>query len=506
MEIEINFSSLLLNFQEFSSQDPITIAIQLFLRGGWVIFLLMLIYGMYHVWLEGRQGAYVAKWKHTLLAIDIPKNNEQSTQAVENIFVALAGAQSSGNLIDQYWHGKVQESFSFELVSLDGYVQFLVRTPSHFRDLVEAAIYSQYPEAEITEVEDYTEEFFDHNSGKAKIKFPNDQYNLWGTEFILVKDYPYPIRTYPEFENSFSQSFADPLANLLEVLSRFGPGEQLWLQLVVTPQKPGWGEKAKKVVKEMKGENYNPPETMLDKVAKPVNWLGDAVNATISSLVGGVGDGTIKKEDDQWKMFKLTPGERQVFERIQRKLAKHSFRVKFRMIYLADKQLFNKAKGVAAIIGSVQQFNTSDANGFKPGTRTKTAADYFRVGSRVAAKQNKILKYFSRRSNYYGESVGNMFLSSEELATLWHFPLMTMNPPSIEKISSRKVVPPTRLPYEQLGLMAKPAAEPTLAEVEQPTSVPLSVIVDQEPAAEVAVRSEKAVRSKPAPPSNLPTI
>ncbi|HNP75273.1 MAG TPA: hypothetical protein PKL09_02795 [bacterium] len=505
MEIEINFSSLFLSFQEFASQDPITIAIQLFLNGGWVIFLLLLIYGFYQVWLNSRQGAYAAKWKHILLAIDIPKNNEQSTQAVENIFVALAGAQSSGNLIDRYWHGKIQESFSFELVGLEGYVQFLVRTPSHFRDLVEAAIYSQYPEAEITEVEDYTADYYDHERNKAKIEFPHDKYNLWGTEFVLVKDYPYPFRTYSEFENTFSQSFADPMANLLEVLGRFGPGEQLWLQLVVTPQKPGWGEKAKKIVKEMKGESYSPPETIMDKAVKPVNWLGTTVNTVVSSLIGGEGAGSAKKDDDQWKMFKLSPGERQVFERVQRKLSKHSFRVKFRVVYLADKEVFNKPKGVAAVIGSIQQFNSADANGFKPGDKTKTAADYFRVKARVAARQNKIFKYFCQRSNYYGESVSNMFLSSEELATLWHFPLMTVKPPAIEKISSRKVVPPSRLPYEQSGLIPKAVSVPAEAE----STIPIETARrgdSQPPPKKASDDLQRPIQSKPAPPANLPTV
>ncbi len=503
MEIEINFSSLFLGFQRFASQDPITIAIQLFLNGGWVVFLLILVYGMYQVWLDGRQGMYAGKWKHVLLAIDVPKNNEQSTQAVENIFTALAGTQSSGNLIEQFWEGKTQESFSFELVSLEGYVQFLVRTPSHFRDLVEAAIYSQYPEAEITEVEDYTKDY-------AKLKFPNEKYNLWGTEFVLVKDYPYPIRTYPEFEHTFSQSFVDPMANLLEVLGRFGPGEQVWLQLVVTPQKPGWGEKAKKIVKEMKGEGYTPPETAMDKVAKPVNWVGDTVNSVISSAAGGIGGEKSKKEDDQWKMFKLTPGERLVFERVQRKLAKHSFRVKFRMVYLGERGVFSKPKGVASVVGSIQQFNSSDANGFKPGSRTKTGADYFRVKKRVAQKQNKILRQFVKRSNYYGEDVGNMFLNSEELATIWHFPVITVKATAVEKIGSRKAAAPSRLPYDAgPGLTpVAPASSPVsiVSEEDSIVSPPPAVSQDSEAPRPIDTKPDSTSISRPAPPSNLPTI
>ncbi|MEK7072318.1 MAG: hypothetical protein AAB969_02000, partial [Patescibacteria group bacterium] len=349
IEIEIDFLSIWNTILDFGSQDPVTIAIQMFLSGGWVIFLLLFIYGLYTVWLDNRQGKFAAKWKHVLLAIDIPKNNIQTPKAVESVFIALAGAQTSGNLIDIHWRGKVQESFSFEIVSLESFVQFLVRTPKHFRDLIEASIYAQYPEAEITEVSDYAETYKD-------VKFPNEKYNLWGTEFILVKDYPYPIRTYLDFEHKLSGELLDPMAGLLEMLTRVGPGEQIWLQLVVTPQKPGWGEKSKKILKEMKGEPYTPPETFADKVIKPVGYLGDLVAAVTSEMFGPSEPGS-KKEEDQWRMFRISPGERLVFENIQKKLSQHSFQVKFRFVYLAEKEVFNKGRGVASVVAGIQQFN-----------------------------------------------------------------------------------------------------------------------------------------------------
>lgn len=495
MGIELNFDlvALWLAFQQFSSQNIFAISWQLFFYGGWVIFLAVFDYGLYLIWLDARQGQYMGKWKHQLLAIDIPKDNEQTPKAVENIFTALAGIYSAGNLIDRYWHGKMTESFSFEIVSLEGYIQFLIRTPAHFRDLVEAAVYSQYPEAEITEVEDYTQDY-------ANLKFPNDKYNLWGAELVLVKDYPYSIKTYQDFEHQLSGSFIDPMANTLEVLSRFGPGEQLWLQLVVTPQPPGWGEKAKKVVKGLMGQPYAAPENFSDKMTKPVNWLGDQAIFLANQVFGGEVAAPTKKEEDQWKMFKLSPGERLVFENIQRKLSKIAFRTKFRVVYLAEKSVFSKPKGVAAVIGSIQQFNVADSNGFKPGPRSKTAADYFNVDKRVAKRQNRILKLFAKRNNFYGDTVDNMFLSNEELATLWHFPALTVKAPTIEKIGSKKGVPPSRLPYESLIRPSQPVGA-----VPAPTAPEASPEISA-PAASATPLSDEKPRSKPTPPANLPTV
>lgn len=480
IEIEIDFLSVWNSILDFGSQHPAIIAMQLFLGGGWVVFLLIFIYGLYTIVLSYRQGQYVGKWKHVLLAIDIPKNNIQTPKAVESIFIALAGTQSAGNLVDIYWSGKMQESFSFEVVSLEGYIQFIVRTPAHFRDLIEAAIYAQYPEAEITEIEDYTWPYKD-------LRFPNDKYNLWGTEFILAKDYPYPIRTYEDFEHKLSGELVDPMAGLLEMLSRLGQGEQIWLQLVVTPQKPGWGEKAKKIVKEMKGEPYVSPATLADKLTKPIGFLGDLAAAVTSEILGP-SEPTKKKEEDQWRMFRLSPGERMVFENIQKKLAQHSFRVKFRFIYLAEKPNFNKGRGVASVIAGIQQFNVADANGFKPGGRTKTSADYFRVNKRIAQRQRRILRNYVKRNNYYGEEIGNMFLASQELASLWHFPVMSVKAPTLEKIGSKRAVPPSRLPYETSKMIiAKKATEEMRAISPSPSSLPQT-------------------HQKPQPPANLPTV
>ncbi len=77
------------------------------------------------------------------------------------------------------------------------------------RDLVESAIYAQYPEAMITEVDDYVSGIPDD--------YPNETHDVWGTEWTLVTNQYYPIRTYKDFEDSSAEDiFKDPMAALLE--------------------------------------------------------------------------------------------------------------------------------------------------------------------------------------------------------------------------------------------------------------------------------------------------
>ncbi|MFA6919263.1 MAG: hypothetical protein WC244_04140 [Patescibacteria group bacterium] len=493
-DINIDLTSVYLGILNFASQDPLAMTWQLFSRGGWVIILIVMVVEMYKVWLDARQGQFKSKWKYSYLAIDVPRNNELTPKAVENIFSTIAGAQSNANIIDKYWHGKTQESFSFELVSLEGYTQFIIRTPSHFRDLVEAALYAQYPDAEITEVDDYTKDY-------ANLRFPNENYNLWGTELIFTKDYPYPIKTYPEFEHTLSQSFIDPMASILEIMSRLSEGEQLWLQIVVTPLKPpGWGETAKKVVNELMGKKYEAPKTFSDTLEKPFDFFSGISKEFQNQILGPSTVEEKKKEDPAVKMQSLSPGERSVLERVQTKLGKPAFGFKFRVIYLGKKEVFNKGKGVTGIMGSLQQFSTTDANGFKGGPRTKTGADYFRVGKRVAVKQNKILRYYCSRTNYHGEDNKNLLINSEELASIWHFPIITVKATQVEMIQAKKAAPPTHLPYHRKISPELPTHEPVRRESQVPTAPSLGTIPQAPTSPEVIVKKQSA------PPSNLPTL
>jgi hypothetical protein len=155
---------------------------------------------------------------------------------------------------------------------------------------------------------------------------------------------------------------------------------------------------------------------------------------------------------------------------------------------LGEKESFSKGRGVAAVIGAVQQFNIADSNGFKPGPRTKTSADYFRVNKRIAQRQNKIIRNYVNRSNYYGDDIDNMFFSSEELASLWHFPVMSVGAPTVEKIGAKRAVPPSRLPYGERMAAPKPASEPRARE------------------REVSLPTGEQTSSEPRPPTNLPTV
>ncbi|MBU1131094.1 hypothetical protein KJ840_03110 [Patescibacteria group bacterium] len=435
MEITININRL----NEILSYRPDQLLWFLFIRGGWIAVVIFTVIVFFIIRLQRLQGKYLKSIKHNLLAIDIPKDNEQSLLAVEQIFAQLHGIKSSPNLWEKYWLGETQLSVSLEIVSIEGYIQFLIRTPDKFRNLTEAAIYAQYPEAEITEVEDYIDLI------PKDVHDLKSDFDLWGTEFILAKDSAYPLKTYKYFEHGLDQIFVDPMASILEVMSKLGKGEQLGLQIIIAPVGDNWKNHGHQVVNKLIGAKAEVKEHLGDKVVKAsISWL-EKFSEAIFQMWSDIKSEDERRDSHPNLVQYLTGGEKNVVEGIQNKLSKLCFASTFRLYYLANHQAFQKGLGKNAILGAINQFNTSDMNAFEKHKRLSTEADYFWVKKRISWRQKKLIKYYKDRSR--GGST-EFYLSTEELATLYHFPTITVKAPLLKRTEWRKAEPPAILPTE----------------------------------------------------------
>lgn len=432
-----------------ASSNPLLLMWVVLQSGGWIFvavfggagFLIALFNGL----LTSRQFKYLSGIKFVMLALDVPKGNEQTPKAVESVFAHLHGIQRGGNLVDKYWKGYLQVPLSVEIIGIEGQSQFLIRAPADSRDLVEAAIYAQYPDAAITEVRDYTEDI--------PQTFEEAGYDLWGTELVLYNKQVYPIRTHPFFEHTLTQQFLDPLGSLLEIIGRLGPSEQVWMQMVMIPTDDSWKKEALEEVKKLIGEKPKTKPVLggaLDIPSKVGIGLYDSL---ISSVLPPSEWASAKKEEkkEKYKFGDLTSGEKNTIESIQMKVSKLGWQTKFRFIYLAKKELLNKGRGVSGVLGAIKQFNTQDLNGFKPDSKTKTGVDYFFVQRRVRTRQQRILRNYKRRAFYrkFARKTPKPFiLNTEELASLFHFPVMTVKAPQLQKTEARRGEPPMRLPVE----------------------------------------------------------
>ncbi|MCX6796252.1 MAG: hypothetical protein NTW06_02015 [Candidatus Falkowbacteria bacterium] len=441
MNIVIDLTSI----YEFFSLPPDQQILIFLLRIGWIPVAIMFLYGFVIAWKYWRQVAWSKTIKFTLLAIDIPKGNDQSLRAVENLFTYLGGAHDPPDLIEEYWIGKFQISFSFEIISIEGYIQFLIRTPIQYRDLIETAIYSQYPDAEITEVDDYVD--------PVPVKYPDDEYDIWGGEMILNRSDVYPILTYKYFEHQFGEPeklFRDPMASLMDLLSSMKKGEQFWYQIIVYPHDVNaLEEKGRKEISKILKEKATVKRGMLGDILGEVAGIFSGV---ISELTGQQFGGALEeKKEDALRMMNLKPKEKKQVESIQQKVSKLGFKAKIRYLYVAKREVMNKPKAVAGFIGYMKQFIDVDLNNLKPDLKiTGTTAHYLFIEYRKNEKKIKLIKAYKTRSGTKGRE--KFILDTEELATLWHVPIeAVVRAPLVQKAPGRKAEPPMSLPLTEEG-------------------------------------------------------
>ncbi len=423
----------------------------------WIPWLLFLF--ARDLWLKHKRTEFINKINWVLLEIRPPSEIKKTARAMEQFFAALHGAMNTPTLKERYLEGALQRWFSLEIVSLGGEIHFFICTPSLFRNLVEANIYAQYPEAEINEAADYVNNVPD--------EIPDKDYDLWGTELMLVKEDAYPIRTYLDFEKELLalEQRIDPMASILETMSKLSPGEQIWIQTLVRPVGDKWKQEGEKLRDKLVGRKVVKKEGLVKKEA--VAWK-DAGKSEISHLITGK-PVELTKEEKEEKPPSLTHGEQEVVKAIERNISKIGFDSLIRFVYLGRKDDF-KRPTVSAVIGNYKQFGTQDLNAFRPNPRITTMIDYeYQLKeTREAYRKKRILADYKKR-DFVQQSPNISYLNQflferlpvlkwffirskpfsfniEELATVFHFPIETVKTPLTPRVEAKKGGPPTGLP------------------------------------------------------------
>ncbi|EKD58908.1 MAG: hypothetical protein ACD_56C00034G0010 [uncultured bacterium] len=401
----------------------------------WFIALPPLFFFMFKLyWIRHVQDAYWAAPGWIVLEIIPPKNIEKSPKPMEALFTTFAGVEKSFDIAEEYISGMFPDYMSLELVSDSGVVHMYVRVMKKYRSLVEAAMYAQYPDVEIVEVPDYTD-----NVPKF---IPNGQWDLWGADVAPTNKHPaYPIRTYKAFEETVTGTMIDPLAGLFEVMGKLGPNQHMWLQWVIAPKGPSWGQTVgKELTEKLKGKEVK-KESLSDRLWKD---LKDIFTNLFAALSGPVEFEKTKKKDEQPLDTRLSPLERDVLKAVEENLGKWQFSVKGRYIYLGRRENFDKSLGVSGVWGSLKQFSDDNMNGMKPDNASKTFANYVNQKTRLRYRQRKILRRYRSRSM---DGV-QMVMSTEELATIFHMPDMNVMAPSLSRVEAKRGGAPSNLPIE----------------------------------------------------------
>ncbi|MFA7141994.1 MAG: hypothetical protein WC157_01690 [Candidatus Paceibacterota bacterium] len=414
----------------------------------WAIFSLIWWFFLFYISIKLLHFSYLnwmnTKWAeenadNMLLEIKIPREVIRPMRVMEDVFSVIWGAMyDPPNEKEKYFEGKFLLSFSLEIVSLEGTPHFYIRIPRAVRKNMEASIYSQYPDVELVEVKDYVEDL--------SRNLPNNEWDLWGCDFMPLKSDVYPIKTYKKFfdqgsEAPYEEKRIDPIASLLEAISRAGEGEQVWYQIVASSADDDANDYVKR------------GEEIVNKLSKRPEkpQLMSLLSGLIAVFTGGFKE---EKPDENIlppEMF-LTPGEREVVTAIEEKISKLGFNCTVRAMYLAKRDKFyspNKALPLAYM----NQFNAKNLNSLLPWKPTITKVqepDILQERRLFTRKRDMFLRYISRDYPFAPFSGGTCFLNTEELATLFHFPGVEVAPtPQLERLEIKKAPPPSTLPIEE---------------------------------------------------------
>lgn len=403
-----------------------------------------LAYLAFNLWHDYRQETFIMGIEWVLLEIQVPRDVIKTPAAMELIFSNAFYHKSMKGFWEQYMVGAPWLWFSLEIVSIDGRVHFYIRTPTHIRNLVETQIYAQYPQAKVIEAEDYVWNIPQYTK--------NGDWNMWGCEFNKLKEDFLSIKTYKELDEMKSgtkEEFKiDPITPIVEFLGSLAKGQQMWIQIVVRQNiktyrsdKTGKNVDFYKAGVEFIEKLLEPYARSQENSHKPGTWAFQiGMPEHLKPIVSGVTEGLGQIHFDAGIRV-ITLSDKRIVPEEKFQELRRSSRLIFRQFAEPYSNELNRVNST--------QFDApwSDPTGLALTKVKKRMLDFYRGRTFFHPPFQYGFKYPAILSMFFPSGSPNIFvLSSEELASLYHFPGMVSETPSFKRIESKIAKPPSNLP------------------------------------------------------------
>ncbi|MEA3273251.1 MAG: type IV secretion system DNA-binding domain-containing protein [Patescibacteria group bacterium] len=283
-------------------------------------------------------------------------------------------------------------------------ISFYLAVPKRFSATAEKQIYGFFP--------------------KAVVKNTPKDFNIFtpqgasaGTYLTLKRQSFLPLKTYKNLET-------DPLNNIANALSKLKKMRAgAALQLVIRPISPKWRRKGVLVARRMKqGESFGKANSN-----GFTRFFAELLKVRADSKPKEMNQFQTPKED----LRQLTPAEEELLKAIEDKTLRPAFEVNLRLMASADTK--DEANEILShLVESFEQFKTMDMNELvtkKPFSLKELVFNF--------SFRNFITRYKS-------------ILNTEELASIFHFPIASTQTPKLNVVKAKVAAAPPDLPTEGL--------------------------------------------------------
>ncbi|MCK9438647.1 MAG: type IV secretion system DNA-binding domain-containing protein [Patescibacteria group bacterium] len=322
----------------------------------------------------------------------------------ETVFASIGGLRAQRGLAA--WFFGRTDNFSFEIISNKNKISFYITAPKEKALYIEQQIHAHYPEASVEEVEDY---------------------NIFNPQGYILAGYLQAKRSFIFPFLDYSEMDSDPMNSLINVMSKLESDESIAVQYVVRSAKKGWHAKIKEsVLKAYKSQDVSE----IFRISS--NSFYNAINFFIYDILLGMFDmgRPEKKESDNGNKKELTEKEREMLKKMEEKNSKAGLDVNLRVVVSAK----TKEK--------TQTYFENISNAF-------SEYNYYEYGNafKKVAKGNQedIINDFIYRHFIDSQS---FLLNTEELVSMYHFPLSHTETPNIDWLTSKTAAAPSNLPKE----------------------------------------------------------
>jgi hypothetical protein len=374
-------------------------------------------------WMEMVGKKFFIKSGRAILEIKLPPDVFKSPEAMEFVFTQIYNAATPDNLMETYLDGKRPISYTFELVSRGGDVHFYATIPEKNVAGFNDNIYAQYPGVEVVRQSvDYAAELPGDLKGWSFMSF-------W---FNKKEDEEFPIKTYIDFgmDKLPKEEFkVDPMTPMLEMLAGIKPNQQLWIQFICVAHRK----------KSFKNGQLHAEGTWEKRVMAKV----DEIMGRDKDKKGGI---------ELEGMVRLSSGERDALDAMERNAGKYAYHFACRVCYISNKEgdydggLFSRMIRSFAMTESKSKGRNGLGARWRTDFNYKLFSDPF--GKRIPAMKKEELAYYKLRK-FFGEY---KIMSAEEMATIFHLPGKVALTPTLNRVPSTRGEAPSNLPTGNLPI------------------------------------------------------